>query len=159
MKLAQWFDRHILEVFFGQFFAFFAYFSEMKNVFHLLFIAFVADFVVGTIHSIKIDKIKFSMSRFYWHVLGRMVIVFFLIMMLYAGDKEMKVETGNLANYVAYFVFGMLLISFSKNANELTGNKLMLLKIIDIIEKKIKDIFGVDVETPSTADPPTTPTI
>lgn len=139
-----WTENHLWDFVSGVFFVFLSYFAELKGAFHVMFAAFLLDLVLGIWASKRIRKERFSMDKFFVAIL-RMCISYSLVMLLYAMDKEMKQETVSLANITAWMVTGSLIYSAAKNGFQITSSKIFL-KIMELINKKVQDNTGMDIE-------------
>lgn len=124
--------------------AFFSYFSDMKEAFHLLFIAFILDIIIGIWAAKAVKKINFNTEKFFT-ALKRMAITYILIMLLYANDKILDQNTIDTSGIMSWLVTGFLAYSIAENGYLITGG-LLFLKIKSQLRNKIKSTYGIDID-------------
>jgi hypothetical protein len=154
ITLINWSSDHYWNFVTGVFFAFISYFAEIKGAFHVMFVAFILDLILGILASKISRKEKFSMLKLFI-AFERMFISYALVMLLFAMDKEMHQDTVNLANIASWLITGFLAYSAAENGYQLTGGKIFL-SVKTLISKKVQENTGIEIE-PSNQQPNATP--
>ena len=144
LNLLDWCISHTVNLITGLFLAALAYFANLKGAIHVMWAAFVLDFIFGYITSRKLRKEKFSMNKAFI-MLERMLIASAVILLLFAIDKETGQDYIHLYNIMAWLISGMLCYSFLDNGDKLTGGKFFG-AIKTLLTNKIKEQTGVELE-------------
>lgn len=140
--IINWISEHYWNLLTGWFLFVIGYFSDIKGSVHLMLFVFLMDLIFGIWSSIKIDKKRFSVNKFFIAIMRALVSIVF-ISVLYAMGKEMHIGS-DLYNYAAWLITGFILYSAAENAYRLTGGKYFLL-LKKLLAKKIEENTGIDV--------------
>lgn len=128
----------------GILFAWLSYFADLQGAIYVMLSAFLFDLLLGIWASVKIDKHRFRMDKFFTAI-ARLILSCILIMLLFAMGKEMHLGK-DLYNVAAWLVTGFVGFSAAENAYKITGGKIFLL-LKSFISKKVKDNTGIDINT------------
>ena len=144
LSILTWSMEHYWNFMAGLLFAWLSYFTELQGTIHVMLAAFVFDLMLGIWASVKIDKQRFKMDKFFTAIF-RLILSCVLIMLLFAMGKEMHLGK-DLYNIAAWLVTGFVGFSAAENAYKITGGKIFLL-LKSFISKKVKDNTGIDINT------------
>src|SRR5512135_1784315 len=144
LNLLDWIISHAWNLITGIVLAALAYFANLKGAIHVMWAAFILDFLLGYITSHKLRKERFSMNKAFI-MLERMLIASAVILLLFAIDKETGQEYIQVYNIMAWLISGMLCWSVLDNGDKLTGGKFFG-TIKTFLSNKIKEQTGVELE-------------
>jgi phage-related holin len=139
-----WIIDHFYNIVCGMICAILAYFAELQGAVHVMWAALVLDLITGIMASMIKRGEKFCMAKAFTAIC-RAIGASFLVMLLFAMDKEMHQDAVASYNIAAWLICGFYAWSSSENLDELTGGKIFgILK--GFIGKRVEDTTGIHLD-------------
>ncbi len=132
----------------GLFTAMIGYILPIKNVVHLVLFFFLLDIIFGYWAARKLRKEHFSTKIIWQYTMPRVLISIVLVMASFMWDTVFKQEFISTYKVIGWFISGVLLFSIAKNGYKITKWEMFPL-IGKLLEKKIEEQTGIDIETES----------
>jgi phage-related holin len=125
--------------------SFLGYMLPIKNAIHLILFFFFLDVLFGVWAAKKVRKERFKTAIIWQKTIPRAFISIIIIMAAYMWDTVFEQSWIQTYMVIGWFISGVLLLSITKNAAELTKWS-GFTAIGNIIKKEVKEKTDQDVE-------------
>jgi len=148
VKALQYFVRDVYITLFGLLSSFIGYMLPIQNIVHSLILFFILDVIFGYWAARKIKKEKFSAKIIWEHTMPRLLMALVIITCAFVWDKEYKQDFISTPNLIGWFISGVLLVSITDNAYQITKWNAFP-QLSKVFKDKTKERTGLDIEDES----------
>lgn len=125
---------------------FIGYLLPIRNIVHLVIALFIWDVFFGYWAAKKLRNERFSVKIIWDHTMPRMLVSIVLITGAFMWDEVYQQDLVSTYKIIGWFISGVLLYSIAKNGYKISKWKAFS-QIGDLIQDKVKDSTGIDLET------------